>query len=603
MNIIFNKIIKWKERVEIVNISISTVVLLLLLTFIGVVTELVGLSLFLPIFQYLRLDGDISALANESKLWEHVINGAQYFELEISLVLLLTSSFLMFSIKQIVGYIKTLYEKSIDLKTIKFLRDNLFSRYLYADINYQEKNTVGDFINTLVVETNRSAKGIMMPISLLGHIIILLGYIFILFLLSWEMTAIAITLSLITVRVVSRWFHQSKTVGRSITKYNTKLTSFIAPRIESSKLIRLSNMEYYEIIDFKKLTQNQLNYFYESAVLMAKNKSVIEPIIIGLSLFFIYLSYTFFNMSIEMIGLYLIVIFRLMPLLKTSIGLYQGLQSVEGSIENVLSKYHELDEFKEIDGGENEIINIFNGIEISDVGFKYEGANRSVLSSINISIKPNQLLAIVGPSGSGKSTLTDLISGLRKPNSGIIEFDNTSIEDCKLSSLRDVISYLPQSPQIFNGSIKDHISYGRKNVTMSEIYDAAVLSGADDFIKNLKGGYDAFIVDGALNLSGGQRQRLDLARAIIGESKVLILDEPSSSLDSESEVKFRNALNRIRLNKNLILIMITHQLKNAHIADHIVVLNNGKIESQGTHSELINDNNWYRDAFENHTIY
>jgi ABC-type multidrug transport system fused ATPase/permease subunit len=169
--------------------------------------------------------------------------------------------------------------------------------------------------------------------------------------------------------------------------------------------------------------------------------------------------------------------------------------------------------------------------------------------------------------------------------------------------LRDVISYLPQSPQIFNGSIKDHISYGRKNVTMSEIYDAAVLSGADDFIKNLKGGYDAFIVDGALNLSGGQRQRLDLARAIIGESKVLILDEPSSSLDSESEVKFRNALNRIRLNKNLILIMITHQLKNAHIADHIVVLNNGKIESQGTHSELINDNNWYRDAFENHTIY
>jgi ABC-type multidrug transport system fused ATPase/permease subunit len=597
MNTIFIKIIKWKERVEIVNISIFTIAMLLLLTFIGTVTELIGLTLFLPIFQYLRLDGDIASLINESSLWNYVINGLQYLGLEVSLGILLVSSFLMFSIKQIVGYIKTLYEKSIDLRTIKFLRDNLFSRYLYVDTNYQEKNTIGEFISTVVVETNRSAKGIMMPVSLLGHIIILLGYLVILFLLSWEMTVIAIILSIITVRMVSHWFHQSKIVGRGITRYNAELTSFMTLRVKHSRLIRLSNMEDSEIRDFKDLTKNQRNYFYESAVLMAKNKSVIEPIIIGLSLFFIYLSYTFFYMSIEMIGLYLIVIFRLMPLLKATIGLYQGLESVEGSVESVLNKYHELDEFKEIDKGKYEISNVLNGIEIKDISFKYKGLNRNTLSSINISINPGEMLAIVGPSGSGKSTLMDLIPRLYHPTSGVIKLNNIPIENYKLKSLRNMVSYLSQSPQIFNGTIEDHIRYGRNNATISEVYDAAILSGADSFIRDLQDGYNTHLTDDALNISGGQRQRLDLARAIIGESKILILDEPSSSLDAESEIKFRDALNRIRLNTNLIIIMITHRLLNAYTADHIIVLNNGRIESEGTHSELINTKGWYSDVW------
>ena len=587
MNIIFNKIIKWKERVEIVNISISTIAMLLLLTFIGTVTELIGLTLFLPIFQYLRLDGDIASLINESSLWNYVINGLQYLGLEVSLGILLVSSFLMFSIKQIVGFVKTLYEKSIDLRTIKFLRDNLFSRYLYVDTNYQEKNTIGEFISTVVVETNRSAKGIMMPVSLLGHIIILLGYLVILFLLSWEMTVIAIILSIITVRMVSHWFHQSKIVGRGITRYNAELTSFMTLRVKHSRLIRLSNMEDSEIRDFKDLTKNQRNYFYESAVLMAKNKSVIEPIIIGLSLFFIYLSYTFFYMSIEMIGLYLIVIFRLMPLLKATIGLYQGLESVEGSVESVLNKYHELDEFKEIDKGKYEICNVLNGIEIKDISFKYKGLNRNTLSSINISINPGEMLAIVGPSGSGKSTLMDLIPRLYHPTSGVIKLNNIPIENYKLKSLRNMVSYLSQSPQIFNGTIEDHIRYGRNNATISEVYDAAILSGADSFIRDLQDGYNTHLTDDALNISGGQRQRLGIARALYRESEVLILDEATSALDNRVEEKIMKGI--MKKKKNLTILIIAHRLTTLKNCDKVVRLGDDYAFSVGSYQEIIDE--------------
>jgi ABC-type multidrug transport system fused ATPase/permease subunit len=596
-NKVVNKIRTWRNRINVVKISRFNIFIILLLTFIGTITELMGLSLFLPIFQFLRLDGDINALIDESSLWNYVVSGFQYFGLEVSIGPLLILSFLMFTVKQVVGYAKTLYEQSINLKTIRTMRDSLFDKYLHADIMSQEKNTVGSFINTLVVEINRFARGVMMPISLLGHIFILFWYTLVLFLLSWEMTTISIIISIITAKIVSYWIRQSKIVGRGITRCNTELANFLTPRINSLRVIKLSGTINSEIRKFKVLTKKQRDYFYEASVLMAKNKSIIEPVVVGLSLLFIYLSHTVFGMQVEMIGLYLIIILRLLPLLKTTIGLYQGIESVEGSVESVISKYNELSKHQEIDDGTKELLDILDGIEINNVGFKYPDADYNALSSIDISIKPGEMLSVVGPSGSGKSTLIDLIPRLIHPVSGEIKINSVVMEDFTLESLRNAISYLPQNPQIFSRTIKEHISYGSTNATLNDIYEAATLSGADHFIRNLKDGYDSIITDDALNISGGQRQRLDLARAIIKKSKILILDEPSSSLDAESEAKFRDALSRIRKKTNLIVIMITHRLLNAKTSDYIIVLNNGKIEDKGTHEKLISNSGWYSKAY------
>ncbi len=141
MNVIFNKIETWRDRFAVVGISNSTLLVLLLLTFVGTITELIGLGLFLPIFQFLRMDGNVDLLVTESSLWGYLVNTFQYFGVEISLGILLVSSFFMFVSKQLIGFVKTLHTKRINLRVIKYIRDEMFSRFLYADIDYQEQTS------------------------------------------------------------------------------------------------------------------------------------------------------------------------------------------------------------------------------------------------------------------------------------------------------------------------------------------------------------------------------------------------------------------------------------------------------------------------------
>ena len=171
-----------------------------------------------------------------------------------------------------------------------------------------------------------------------------------------------------------------------------------------------------------------------------------------------------------------------------------------------------------------------------------------------------------------------------------------NIKECTLKSLRSIISYAPQSPQIFNGRVKDHILYGKIDATNEEIQKAIQLAGAD-FIDNLPDGIETIIGEDAVKLSGGQRQRLDLARALIKESPILILDEPTSNLDAESEEVFKNVLNKIRRKKKVMIIIVSHRLASISDADNIIVLNKGMVNEFGTHSELLSRNGWYSKAW------
>jgi ABC-type multidrug transport system fused ATPase/permease subunit len=209
------------------------------------------------------------------------------------------------------------------------------------------------------------------------------------------------------------------------------------------------------------------------------------------------------------------------------------------------------------------------------------------------------MTAIVGPSGGGKSTLIDLLPRLRTPREGTIRFDGNNIEKIRLKSLRQIIAYVPQSPQIFNGTIKNHVLYGKKNATNKEVQEALLMSGAEEFVNKLPQGIETIIGEDAIRLSGGQRQRLDLSRALVKKVPILILDEPTSGLDVESENLFMQALQRIRSETNITIIIITHRLISIADADQIVVLNQGIVEETGKHNELLKKKGWYAKAWKN----
>ena len=204
---------------------------------------------------------------------------------------------------------------------------------------------------------------------------------------------------------------------------------------------------------------------------------------------------------------------------------------------------------------------------------------------------------MVGPSGSGKSTLIDLLPRLRSPTKGFIHVDGVNINNFTLRSVRQLISYAPQFPQIFNGTVKSHILYGKINATNEEVLEAAHLAGAESFIDKLPNGFDTILGDDAVKLSGGQRQRLDLARALVRKAPILIFDEPTSNLDAESEEIFKQVLGEIRKETNTTIIIVSHRLASIIDADKIIVLNQGKVEMSGVHSKLLSQDGWYAKAW------
>jgi ABC-type multidrug transport system fused ATPase/permease subunit len=288
---------------------------------------------------------------------------------------------------------------------------------------------------------------------------------------------------------------------------------------------------------------------------------------------------------------------RLMPIAKSVLMKIQSIKNSMGSMEVLEKRFNDMERSAEKDNGVKTLNRVGKFILVDNISYRYPEAKINALNSVNIKFDANKMTAIVGPSGSGKSTLIDLLPRLRLPADGVIQIDSSNIEIYKLKSLRQLISYTPQFPQIFNGTVKNHILYGNKTATDDEVQEVLSLSGIENFVDQLPQGVDTVLGEEAVKLSGGQRQRLDLARALIRKSAILILDEPTSNLDAESADKFKKVLCKIHQDTSTTIIIVSHHLASISGADKIIVLNKGVVESTGTHTELLNQNGWYAKAW------
>lgn len=575
------------------------IVILLGFQLAGTVMELAGLVILLPVFQFVQAEGNVESLVAAHESWRFLTKIYDFLGLPPALETLLASSFCFLLLRQAFVYARLRYQAWALESMIAKVRALGFRRFLYADAAYQDTVEMGSLVNDLTTDLRRGAQYLFSKVSAIGYLILILVYFGGLMMLSPPMTLTAALILGIAVGALRGPIKKSDNVGREVVKANQEMTVFLVERLRHARLVRLASMEPVETKEMDSLTDRQLGTLVRLFVLLAKIEIVMEPIVIGAAFVLIYVSVTAFNMRIEEIGLFLVMVLRLLPVVKEAARTVQSAKAARAAYDTVNTLLVNAGAARESRGGTIPFATLDRGIRFENVSFAYEnGGDAPALRGINLEIDKGTMTALVGPSGAGKSTLVDLLPMIRVPQTGQILFDSTPIAKFQLETLRDGIAYAPQTPEMFNVSVAEHIRYGKADATNDEIERAAELAGAAAFIKSLPSGFDTLVGDAGNRLSGGQRQRLDLARALVAQAPILLLDEPTSNLDAQSEALFRAALERIRQETSITIILIGHRLSSVMSADQIVVMNNGEIVETGTHNSLTSQGGWYASAFE-----
>ncbi|MBX4197783.1 ABC transporter ATP-binding protein/permease [Candidatus Parcubacteria bacterium] len=375
---------------------------------------------------------------------------------------------------------------------------------------------------------------------------------------------------------------------------DSKVTGYLADVITNSNIVQLFTGTKFESGEFRKATDDHAKKSIFAWNLAAIVDSVQASLIFILEFFVFYYAIRYWQQEIFTVGTFVLIQAYILGLGDRLWGFSRVIRAVYESyadgkeMVDIMTEPHEI---KDLPGAK--ILHVEKGeIEYKELTFSFNETRR-VLDHINLAIKPGEKVALIGPSGAGKSTFVRLLLRLYDPESGAILIDGQDIKYATQESLRGNISLVPQDPILFHRTLKENIRYGRRDATDEEVIVAAKLAHCDEFVKDLPLAYDTFVGERGIKLSGGERQRVAIARALLKNAPILILDEATSSLDSESESFIQDALDTLMKGKTT--IVIAHRLSTIRKMDRIVVISDGKVLEEGSHDTLLEqENSLYR---------
>ncbi len=493
-----------------------------------------------------------------------------------------------------------LYKQTVLINTlvqsiIHKIQSELFSSLLKLDLDMINLTRIGNLQARIMNDVNLMKEALIRSFNnLVRDFFTLIGLIISMFWLNWVLALAVIIVYPIAVFPIAKIGKRSRSLSNAMQEHIGKSSAFVTESFSGARLIKSYQLEDIQIKKAK-------NYFKELKVIIIKvisTRAALEPLMeiiggIAISLVILLAGWQIISGQSTVgefsgfISALLIAVGPARALGTLNSVLQEGTAAanrVFGGID-AQSKVIDANNAKELE-------NINGKITFKNVIYKYLDKNTSALQDINLEIKPGESVAIVGPSGSGKSTLVNLILRFFDPYSGEILIDGKNLRNIKISSLRKNIAIVSQDTLLFHGTISENIAFGNQNSKKLDIESAAKEAGAHDFIKVLPDGYETLIGENGANLSGGERQRIAIARAILRDPAILILDEPTSSLDAQAEDKIKKTLSKIAINRTTIII--AHRLSTINNASRIIVLDNGKISSIGSHDELIETSPLYK---------
>ncbi len=490
----------------------------------------------------------------------------------------------------IFSYFRVVLFVNVTEKSLAYLRQETYNHLIKLPLKFFEKRRVGELNSRISADVALLQETLTETIAeFIRQIIIITGGIVLLAIISIRLTLFMMAIlpvTMILTRIFGRYIRKfSKEVQSRVAESNT----VVEETLQGIQSVKVFTNEHFEISRYKKKTTDIAKLGMKSGKYRGAFSSFIIVGLFGAMVAVIWKGSTLLASGEMAAGdLFSFVVYSAFVggNIGGLAGVFTSIQKFIGATENLFELYNaeeeEIIEVKEFD----KKYELHGRITFNELSFHYPTrSDEDVLKDINIKILPNTLVALVGPSGAGKTTFASLILQLYSPTQGRILLDGRDSREFPLSVLRSQIALVPQDIFLFGGTIRENISYGKTKATDQEVYDAAEKANALEFILRFPDQFETVVGERGTQLSGGQRQRIAIARAVLKDPKILILDEATSSLDSESEKLVQDALENLMAGRTS--IVIAHRLSTVRKADQILVLDQGRLVEKGTHAELM----------------
>ncbi|MCH1626272.1 ABC transporter ATP-binding protein [Ferdinandcohnia quinoae] len=520
-----------------------------------------------------------------------VFDFLQYIPTSVGLPLILGFYVLIVITQNIVNRQLNVKNTKIQQGFLRYMRLETYEPILHANWNFFIKQRKSDLVNILTAEIGRASLGTYSFLQFITSLVFTLVQIALAFILSPSITSFVLLSGAVLIFFNRKFLKRSLELGKQNYELNKDYLAGITDQMNGIKDIKSNTLEQSRVDWFSSLTKkiyNQQVNYTKLKTASQLNYKVASAILIAL---FIYFAVSMFSAQTGQLMLVIVIFSRLWP----------RVSSIQSSLEQIAST---IPSFKAVEAIQNQCkqareyeqelhksvkpLTIEQSIVCRHASFRYN-QNEPIyaLKDINIIFPANQMTAVVGRSGAGKSTLIDLLMGLNQAETGQVIIDGTPLTSANLIALRRSVSYVPQDPFLFNTSIRDNLLLVEPNASEQEIWDALEFSSASEYVRGLSDGLDTLIGDRGIKLSGGERQRLVLARAILRKPSILVLDEATSSLDTENERNIQQAIERLK--GKMTIVVIAHRLSTIRNADQVIVLDQGEVIQRGGFSELKED--------------
>ena len=464
------------------------------------------------------------------------------------------------------------------------LRRRIFRQLLTVRFGFIERDRPGRLLNVLASDTWRTSDALSILVEQMITASTVAVYVTLLLLMSWRLTLLVAAAMLLISSAVRLLTRGARALGQQVTRSNSELAHRMVEGIDGMKVIRAFGQECHEQRRFDLASSHVRRAILRMSFLEGAVHPVYEVLAASLLLSIVFIAAPR-SSDVSVFLVFAFVLYRIQPRVKEFDAARVRLAALSPSVEQVLSLLDTADK-EYLRSGTVTHGRLERSIVFDRVSFRYDAADEPALNEVSFSIPAGRTTAFVGPSGGGKSTVIKLLLRFHDPINGTITVDGRPLPEFELDFWHSQIAFVGQDVYLFNTTVRENIAYGRLDAGRDEIVEAARKADAHEFIERLPDKYDTVLGHHGVRLSGGQRQRISLARAIIRNPRILILDEATNALDSISEQWIQETLDR--LSENRTVIMIAHRLSTIERADQIIVLEKGQVRECGRLPELVN---------------